>query len=156
MPLITQPERESRPTPHPAAPADRSADVRAGTLRILIACSEPALAAAVRGLLEREPAALGAARAAARCAFHGVACLQQLELAPPELLVLEHGLPGLPGDRLLEAARASRTEVILLVPAWERPAHPPPGVHAVLEVPLQPGALEDAVAARVATGADRP
>lgn len=77
--------------------------------RVLIVDDEPAIVAAVRERLEREGLAV-------RAAPDGEAALAALATDPPDLLLLDIGLPGIDGFETLRRARAQGHDlpVILL------------------------------------------
>ncbi len=84
--------------------------------------------------------------------YEGAGALQRLERFQPNLALLDAGLPMPDGPELCDAILARRDLsgvriVMLLGPleAVEEGDEPPPGVHAVVQKPLDPAMLRDLV-----------
>lgn len=76
--------------------------------RILIVDDEPAIVAAVRERLERDGLAVSAAGS-------GEQALAQIDEAPPDLLLLDVGLPGIDGFELLRRLRGRGLDMPVLL-----------------------------------------
>ena len=85
--------------------------------RVLVACSDPAVLDAIERVLRHHAAELSATGLELGRAVDGVSCLQELQLAPPDLLVVHARLDRMSGPEVLEA--------------WDR-AHPGERLPAVL------------------------
>ena len=115
--------------------------------RILVAEDDPALREALRDVL-------ALAGYAAVTVSDGTQALAAARAEPPDLIILDHMMPGLDGLSVLRAlqadARLRGIPVILLTGA----AHdlpPQPGVAAIVEKPFQMVPLQDMVRSLLAS-----
>jgi CheY-like chemotaxis protein len=115
--------------------------------RILVAEDDPALREALREVL-------ALAGYAAVTVSDGLQALAAARAEPPDLVILDHLMPGLDGLSVLRALQADprlqRIPVILLTGA----AHdlpPQPGLAAIVEKPFQMVPLQDTVRSLLAS-----
>jgi CheY-like chemotaxis protein len=115
--------------------------------RILVAEDDPALREALREVL-------ALAGYAAVTVSDGMQALAAARAEPPDLIILDHLMPGLDGLSVLRALQADprlqRIPVILLTGA----AHdlpPQPGLAAIVEKPFQMVPLQDTVRSLLAS-----
>ncbi len=115
--------------------------------RILVAEDDPALREALKEVL-------ALAGYAAVAVSNGTQALAAARADPPDLIILDHLMPGMDGLSVLRALQADprlRTIPVILLSGAAHDLSPQPGAAAIIEKPFQMFPLQDTVRSLLAS-----